>query len=153
MLPIWRDNWLFLLLDEKNGRERDMWEREMKPQTFTYKRYKGAKGISSLSHCDSDNPALPPETDESKIPPGKGKKGIKMKLSTCQSGNPKRLSEKEAVVRLKTKVFIEEHLAQPGLAKEGLLRNRPGSRVGKESRRSPYLSQTLLRNLEGKPSL
>ena len=27
MLPIWRDNWLFLLLDEKNSRERDVPER------------------------------------------------------------------------------------------------------------------------------
>ena len=27
MLPIWRDNWLFLLLDGKNSRERDVPER------------------------------------------------------------------------------------------------------------------------------
>ena len=27
MLPIWRDNWLFLLLDEKNSSERHVLER------------------------------------------------------------------------------------------------------------------------------
>ena len=27
MWPIWRDNWLFLLLDEKNSRERNVPER------------------------------------------------------------------------------------------------------------------------------
>ena len=92
------------------------------PKTFTYKRYKSAKEISSLSHCDSDKPALPPETDESMIPPGKGEKRTKISLSTCKSGKPQRLSEKGAVVRLKSRVFFEEPLAQQGLERGALPR-------------------------------
>ena len=69
-------------------KDRIVWGREIKSKTFTKKGSKSAKEISSLSHGDSDKPALRPETDESMIPPGRERKRIKMRLSTCKSGKP-----------------------------------------------------------------
>ena len=51
---------------------------------FHPKRNKRARKSAALSHCDSDKPALPPQTDESMIPPGKGEKKDKNEIIHLQ---------------------------------------------------------------------
>ena len=69
------------------------------------------------SHYDSDNPALPPETDESMTPPGKGEKRDKYEIIHLPIWKALKTLWKGSSRTTEDKVFFKEHVAQQGLEK------------------------------------